>query len=31
MNARAVKGYVMAAVAAATYGTNPAFAVPLYG
>ena len=25
-----VKGYILAAVAAATYGTNPAFAVPLY-
>lgn len=26
-----VKGYILAAVAAATYGTNPVFAVPLYG
>lgn len=26
-----VKGYGLAAVAAAAYGTNPAFAVPLYG
>lgn len=25
------KGYLLAALAAATYGTNPAFAVPLYG
>lgn len=25
------KGYFLAALAAATYGTNPAFAVPLYG
>ena len=25
-----IKGYIYAAVAAATYGTNPAFAVPLY-
>jgi len=25
-----IKGYVLAALAAATYGTNPAFAVPLY-
>ncbi len=25
-----VKGYTFAAVAAAAYGTNPAFAVPLY-
>ena len=25
------KGYLLAAIAAATYGTNPAFAVPLYG
>lgn len=24
------KGYLLAALAAATYGTNPAFAVPLY-
>lgn len=31
MNASKVKGYILAAVAAATYGTNPAFAVPLYG
>lgn len=26
-----IKGYGLAAIAAATYGTNPAFAVPLYG
>lgn len=26
-----VKGYALAAIAAAAYGTNPAFAVPLYG
>lgn len=26
-----VKGYLLAALAAASYGTNPAFAVPLYG
>lgn len=26
-----VKGYSLAAIAAAAYGTNPAFAVPLYG
>lgn len=26
-----MKGYGLAAIAAATYGTNPAFAVPLYG
>ncbi len=26
----ALKGYLYAAVAAAAYGTNPAFAVPLY-
>lgn len=26
-----LKGYTLAALAAATYGTNPAFAVPLYG
>ncbi|MDE7407945.1 MAG: DMT family transporter, partial [Muribaculaceae bacterium] len=25
-----IKGYLFAAVAAATYGTNPAFAIPLY-
>lgn len=25
-----LKGYIFAAIAAATYGTNPAFAVPLY-
>lgn len=25
-----IKGYILAAVAAATYGTNPAFALPLY-
>lgn len=27
---RAIKGYLLAALAAAAYGTNPAFAVPLY-
>ena len=27
---KAIKGYLFAAVAAAAYGTNPAFAVPLY-
>lgn len=26
-----IKGYLLAAIAAAAYGTNPAFAVPLYG
>ena len=26
-----IKGYSLAALAAAAYGTNPAFAVPLYG
>ncbi len=26
-----IKGYILAALAAATYGTNPVFAVPLYG
>ncbi|MDE6512344.1 MAG: EamA family transporter, partial [Muribaculaceae bacterium] len=26
-----IKGYGLAALAAAAYGTNPAFAVPLYG
>lgn len=26
-----LKGYLLAALAAASYGTNPAFAVPLYG
>lgn len=26
-----IKGYMLAALAAAAYGTNPAFAVPLYG
>lgn len=26
-----IKGYALAALAAAAYGTNPAFAVPLYG
>ena len=26
-----LKGYALAAIAAAAYGTNPAFAVPLYG
>lgn len=29
MNAR-LKGYLLGAVAAATYGTNPLFALPLY-
>ncbi len=27
---KAIKGYLLAALAAAAYGTNPAFAVPLY-
>ncbi len=31
MNLDKVKGYALAALAAAAYGTNPAFAVPLYG
>ncbi|MDE6742217.1 MAG: DMT family transporter [Muribaculaceae bacterium] len=31
MNLDKVKGYGLAAIAAAAYGTNPAFAVPLYG
>jgi len=31
MSTKLLKGYFMAAVAAAAYGTNPAFAVPLYG
>ena len=26
-----IKGYLLAALAAASYGTNPAFAIPLYG
>lgn len=26
-----IKGYLLAALAAAAYGTNPAFAIPLYG
>ena len=30
MNIDKVKGYALAALAAAAYGTNPAFAVPLY-
>ncbi|MCH5235188.1 MAG: DMT family transporter [Muribaculaceae bacterium] len=30
MTLKSVKGYFLAAVAAAAYGTNPAFAVPLY-
>lgn len=30
MKASELKGYLLAAVAAAAYGTNPAFAVPLY-
>ena len=25
-----IKGYLLAAIAATAYGTNPAFAVPLY-
>lgn len=31
MNLTKLKGYSLAALAAAAYGTNPAFAVPLYG
>ena len=30
MKSRMVKGYLLAALAAAAYGTNPAFAIPLY-
>lgn len=30
MDTMKLKGYLLAALAAATYGTNPAFAVPLY-
>ena len=30
MNKAKIKGYLLAALAAAAYGTNPAFAVPLY-
>lgn len=30
MTFKSIKGYLLAAVAAAAYGTNPAFAVPLY-
>lgn len=30
MTFKSVKGYLLAALAAAAYGTNPAFAVPLY-
>lgn len=30
MNFKSIKGYFLAALAAAAYGTNPAFAVPLY-
>ncbi len=30
MKPKSLKGYLLAALAAATYGTNPAFAVPLY-
>lgn len=30
MTFKSIKGYFLAAVAAAAYGTNPAFAVPLY-
>lgn len=30
MNSSRIKGYLLAALAAAAYGTNPAFAVPLY-
>ena len=29
MNAK-IKGYILGSVAAATYGTNPLFALPLY-
>lgn len=31
MDVGKIKGYGLAAIAAAAYGTNPAFAVPLYG
>lgn len=31
MRGEEIKGYVLAAAAAAAYGTNPAFAIPLYG
>lgn len=31
MKSEKIKGYLLAALAAAAYGTNPAFAVPLYG
>ena len=30
MKLKNIKGYALAAFAAAAYGTNPAFAVPLY-
>ena len=30
MSLKSVQGYLLAAVAAAAYGTNPAFAIPLY-
>lgn len=30
MTFKSIKGYLLAAIAAAAYGTNPAFAVPLY-
>lgn len=30
MNSDKIKGYLLAAMAAAAYGTNPAFAIPLY-
>lgn len=30
MTLKSIKGYFLAAIAAAAYGTNPAFAVPLY-
>lgn len=30
MSFKSIKGYLLAALAAAAYGTNPAFAVPLY-
>ena len=30
MDSQKIKGYLLAALAAATYGTNPVFAIPLY-
>ena len=30
MKTAELKGYLLAAIAAAAYGTNPAFAIPLY-